>query len=224
MRILVIEDDNILREATVAILTGEEYIVDQAATGDEGLYLAEQEIHDLIVLDIMLPGISGLEIVKTLRNNGYAISILLLTAKDSIDDRVIGLESGADDYLVKPFAMRELLARIKALIRRKGNLIIEDQLNYGNLSLNGRMKDGFVDEGPLGLTNKEYEILEFLMLNKEQIVTRDQMFDRVWGLDCDTSISVVDIYIHHLRKKLNVYGLDTLIQTVRGVGFMLKES
>ncbi|WP_371381266.1 response regulator transcription factor [Sporomusa aerivorans] len=224
MRILVIEDDNILREATVEILTGEDYIVEQAATGDEGLYLAEQGIHDLIVLDIMLPGLSGLEIVKTLRNNGCAISILLLTAKDSVDDRVIGLESGADDYLVKPFAMRELLARIKALIRRKGNLIIEDQLNYGKITLNNKFKDGFVDAEPLGLTNKEYEILEFLMLNTEQIVTRDQLFDRIWGLDSETSISVVDIYIHHLRKKLVVYGLDTLIQTVRGVGFMLKES
>ena len=224
MRILVIEDDNVLREATVAILKGEEYIVEQAATGDEGLYLAEQEIHDLIVLDIMLPGISGLEIVKTLRDKGCTVSILLLTAKDSVDDRVLGLESGADDYLVKPFAMRELLARIKALIRRTGNLVIEDQLQYGSLSLNSRMKDGFTDAGPLGLTNKEYEILEFLILNKEQIVTRDQIFDRIWGLDCDTSLSVVDIYIHHLRKKLITYGLDTLIQTVRGVGFMLKES
>ncbi|MBP2644483.1 MAG: mprA 4 [Firmicutes bacterium] len=224
MRILVVEDDNILREATVSILSGEDYIVDQASTGDEGLYLAEQGIHDLIVLDIMLPGINGLEIVKNLRKNGCAISILLLTAKDSVDDRVIGLESGADDYLVKPFAMRELLARIKALIRRKGNLIIEDQINYGNLSLNSKVKDGFVNEEPLGLTNKEYEILEFLTLNKEQIVTREQIFDRIWGLDSDTSSTIVDIYIHHLRKKLIVYGLDTLIQTVRGVGFMLKES
>ncbi|TWH47715.1 response regulator transcription factor [Sporomusa sp. KB1] len=224
MRILVVEDDNILREATVSILSGEDYIVDQASTGDEGLYLAEQGIHDLIVMDIMLPGISGLKIVKTLRKNGCTISILLLTAKDSVDDRVIGLESGADDYLVKPFAMRELLARIKALIRRKGNLIIEDQINYGNLSLNSKVKDGFVNEEPLGLTNKEYEILEFLTLNKEQIVTRDQIFDRIWGLDSDISMTIVDIYIHYLRKKLIVYGLDTLIQTVRGVGFMLKES
>ncbi|WP_021166732.1 Alkaline phosphatase synthesis sensor protein PhoR [Sporomusa ovata DSM 2662] len=142
---------------------------------------------------------------------------MLLTAKDSVDDRVIGLESGADDYLVKPFAMRELLARIKALIRRKGNLILEDQINYGNLSLNSKVKDGFVNEEPLGLTNKEYEILEFLTLNKEQIVTRDQIFDRIWGLESDTSITIVDIYIHYLRKKLIVYGLDTLIQTVRGV-------
>ncbi|QDR82627.1 response regulator transcription factor [Sporomusa termitida] len=224
MRILVIEDDNILREATVAILTGEEYIVDQTATGDEGLYLAEQGIHDVIVLDIMLPGMSGLEILTTLRNNGCAIAILLLTAKDSVDDRVIGLEAGADDYLVKPFAMRELLARIKALIRRKGNLIIEDQLNYGNLSLHSRLKDGFVDGEPLGLTIKEYEILEFLLLNKEQIITRDQIFDRIWGVDSETSLSVVDIYIHHLRKKLAVFELESVIQTVRGVGFMLKES
>jgi Response regulators consisting of a CheY-like receiver domain and a winged-helix DNA-binding domain len=224
MRILVVEDDNILREATVSILAGEDYLVDQASTGDEGLYLAKQGIHDLIVLDIMLPGINGLEIVKILRNNGCAVSILLLTAKDSVDDRVIGLESGADDYLVKPFAMRELLARIKALFRRKGNLIIEDQINCGKLILDSKIKDGFVNEEPLGLTNKEYEILEFLALNKEQILTRDQIFDRVWGLESDISSTIVDIYIHHLRKKLIAYGLDTFIQTVRGVGFMLKVS
>jgi two-component system response regulator CiaR len=224
MRILVIEDDNILREATVSILSGENYLVDQASTGEEGLYLAEQQIHDLIVLDIMLPEVSGLEIVKILRNNGCTISILLLTAKDSVDDRVIGLESGADDYLVKPFAMRELLARIKALIRRKGNLVLDEKIAYANLLLNSKVKDGFVSEQPLGLTNTEYEILEFLVLNKEQIVTRDQIFDRIWGLESDISIAIVDMYIHYLRKKLIGFGLDTLIQTVRGVGFVLKEN
>jgi len=223
MRILVIEDDNILREAIVALLLEENYIVDEASTGSDGLYWAEQCIHDLLVLDIMLPEVSGLDIVKTLRAQGCSLSILLLTARDSVDDRVIGLELGADDYLVKPFAIRELLARIKALIRRKGNLVTEDELSYKGISLNSKVRDGFAGDHSLSLSAKEYNILEFLILNKEQILTRDQIFDRIWGYDSDAAMSIVDLYIHYLRKKLAPYGLDTLIQTVRGTGFILRE-
>ncbi|WP_425058826.1 Response regulator MprA [Sporomusa carbonis] len=223
MRILVVEDDNILREAVVSLLSEENYDVDEATTGDEGLYAAEQGIHDLLVLDIMLPVVSGLDIVKTIRSKGFTVPILLLTARDSIDDRVTGLEAGADDYLVKPFAIRELLARIKALLRRKGNLVSESELSYGGISLNNKVRDGFAGNQALGLSTKEYDVLEFLILNKEQILTREQIFDRIWGFDSDTTISIVDLYIHYLRKKLSPSGLDTLIKTVRGAGFMLKE-
>lgn len=223
MHILVVEDDAVLREAIVSFLSEENYIVDEAWTGDDGLYAAAQEIHDVLVLDIMLPGINGLDIVKTLRSNGCIVPILLLTARDSVDDRVIGLESGADDYLVKPFALRELLARIKALLRRTGNLGVEGQLSYGGISLNSKARDGFIGNDPLGLGPKEYELLEFLLLNKEQILTRNQIFDRIWGFDSDTTVSIVDLYIHYLRKKLSPYDLDKLIHTVRGAGFMLKE-
>jgi len=223
MKILVIEDDNVLREAIVALLVEENYVVDEASTGGDGLYLAEQCIHDLLVLDIMLPEISGLDIVKALRSKSCSVSILLLTARDSVDDRVIGLELGADDYLVKPFAIRELLARIKALIRRKGNLVAEDELSYGGISLNSKVRDGFAGDQPLSLSIKEYNILEFLILNKEQLLTRDQIFDRIWGFDSDAAINIVDLYIHYLRKKLTPYGFDTLIQTVRGTGFILRE-
>lgn len=223
MRILVVEDDQVLREAVVALLTEEDYIVEEAATGDEGMYKAEQAVHDLLVLDIMLPEISGLEIVKKLRSDGSSVPILLLTARDSVDDRVTGLESGADDYLVKPFAIRELLARIKALLRRSSNLDMEGELSYGGISLNSKTRDAWAAGHPLGLTAKEYDVLEFLILNREQILTREQMFDRIWGFDSDTTISIVDLYIHYLRKKLAPHGLDSLIQTVRGAGFMLKE-
>ena len=223
MKVLVIEDDAVLRKATVAILTEEAYAVDQAAAGDEGLYAAGQGIYDVIVLDIMLPKINGLDIVKTLRSSGCSTPILLLTARDSVDDRVIGLETGADDYLVKPFAMRELLARVKALLRRKGSMLAEEVLSYGGIALNSRLKDGFAGSQPIGLGSKEYAILEFFILNKEQILTRDQIFDRVWGMDSDAAIRIVDIYIHHLRKKLALHGLDKLIQTVYGTGFLLKE-
>jgi DNA-binding response OmpR family regulator len=223
MRILVVEDDTVLREAVVSLLSEEKYSVDEAAAGDEGLYMAEQGIYDLLVLDIMLPGITGLEIVKALRHNSYPVPILLLTARDSIDDRVIGLETGADDYLVKPFALRELLARVKALTRRRGNVGLEGELNYGPVVLNSKVRDGFVENHPLGLTTKEYEVLEFFILNQGQILTREQIFDRIWGFDSDTVLSIVDLYIHYLRKKLAPHNADTIIQTVRGAGFMLKE-
>jgi two-component system response regulator CiaR len=223
MKILVIEDDSVLREAIVAILKEERYAVEEASSGDEGLYAAEQDIYDLIVLDIMLPEIDGLEIVRTLRANGCTVPILLLTARDSVDDRVIGLESGADDYLVKPFAIRELLARMKALLRRKGNLVSEDQPCYGGIVMNGKLRDAVVGDRPVGLSGKEYELLEFLVLNREQILTKNQIFDRIWGFEADISISIVDLYIHYVRKKLAPFGLDGLIQTVRGAGYMLKE-
>lgn len=223
LRILVVEDDAVLREAIGAILREENYTVEQASAGDEGLYTAEQDIYDLIVLDIMLPELSGLEIVTALRAGGSTVPILLLTARDSVDDRVTGLESGADDYLVKPFAMRELLARIKALLRRKGNLVNEDQPSYGALTLNGKARDCLVGGEPAGLSAKEYDLLEFLVLNREQILTKNQIFDRVWGFESDISLGIVDLYIHYLRKKLAPFGLDGLIQTVRGAGYMLKE-
>lgn len=223
MRVLVVEDDAALREAVVSFLTEENYLVDAASRGDEGLYAAQQGIHDLLILDIMLPEIDGFEIVKTLRREGHTVPILLLTARDSVDDRVTGLETGADDYLVKPFAIRELLARVKALLRRKGNLIVKGEVSYGGICLMSKERDGFVDSKPLGLTTKEYDLLEFMILNKEQILTRDQIFDRIWGFDSDTTISIVDLYIHYLRKKLAPFALDKLLRTVRGAGFMLKE-
>ncbi len=223
MKILVVEDDNALREAVVAVLREDDYLVEQTDSGDEGLYLAEQGIYDILLLDIMLPGLSGLEIVKTLRANAIAVPILLLTAKDSIEDRVAGLEAGADDYLVKPFAVPELLARVKALLRRRGNLGKEGDLCYGGISVNNRVKDGFVDGAPLQLTVKEYELLEFLVINSEQILTREQIFDRIWGFESETTLGIVDLYVHYLRKKLAPAGRDNLIKTIRGAGFMLKE-
>lgn len=223
MRILVVEDDSVLREAVVSLLTEERYLVDAAVSGDEGLYAAEQGIYDLLVLDIMLPEINGFEIVKALRSQGNTVPILLLTARDSVDDRVMGLESGADDYLVKPFAIRELLARVKALLRRKGNLMPDGEPSYGGITLSTKVRDGFVNHQPLGLTTKEYDVLEFMILNKEQILTREQLFDRIWGFESDTTTSIVDLYIHYLRKKLAPHQLDKLIRTVRGAGFMLKE-
>lgn len=223
VRILVVEDDQMLREVVVAVLKEGEYLIEETGTGDEGLYLAAQGTHDLLILDIMLPEVNGIDIVKNVRAQGNSVPILLLTAKDSVKDRVIGLDSGADDYLVKPFAVPELLARVKALLRRTGMGGKEGELCYGNVSVNPKLKDGFVDDHPLQLTSKEYELLEYLLLNQEQILTREQVFDRIWGFESETAIGIVDLYIHYLRKKMVPYGRDVIIQTVRGAGFMLKE-
>lgn len=223
MKVLVVEDDRLLREAVTTVLQEEDYRVDEATNGGEGMDKALQGVYDLLILDIMLPDVNGLEIVKEVRDKGGITPILLLTARDSVADRVTGLEAGADDYLVKPFAVPELVARVKALLRRSGNLTKEGEVVYSGITLNAKMKEAFVADLALRLTVKEYELLEFLIINREQILTREQIFDRIWGFQSDTTISIVDLYIHYLRKKLAPYGKEGLLQTIRGAGFMLKE-
>ena len=223
MKILVVEDDEMLRSAISAVLTDEGYSVEDTGLGDEGLFLAEQAIYDLLVLDIMLPGMSGLEIVRQLRIKTIHVPVLLLTAKDSIEDRVTGLNIGADDYLVKPFAVAELLARIKALLRRKGGGS-EELLAYNSISLNSKLQEAYHESVAMGLTGKEYELLEYLVVNRERILTREQIFDRLWGYESESSYGIVDVYVHLIRKKMNVTGCDHLIRTVRGVGYMLKDN
>jgi len=222
MKILVVEDDEMLRSAITSVLTGEGYSVDDTGHGDEGFFLAEQAIYDLLVLDIMLPGMSGLEIVKKIRLKTIHVPVLFLTAKDSIEDRVTGLNMGADDYLVKPFAVAELLARVKALLRRKGG-DLEELLAYKNIALHPKLQEAYYESEAMGLTAKEYELLEYLTFNRERILTREQIFDRLWGYESESSYGIVDVYVHHLRKKMSALGCDHFIRTVRGVGYMLKE-
>jgi two-component system response regulator CiaR len=223
MRVLIIEDDLPLLDAIATVLKEEAYQIDIADNGNLGLYIAELGVHDLIILDVMLPGIDGIQITRKLRSHYIKTPILLLTAKDSVDNRVEGLDAGADDYLVKPFAIPELLARARALLRRQSDVNSEGELSYKGLSVRTKMLDGYVEDAPLKLTVKEYELLEFLLLNKEQILTRDQIFDRVWGFDSDSGCGVVDLYVHYLRKKIDGFGYEGYIHTIRGVGYMLKE-
>jgi len=222
MRILTVEDERSLLQAISAVLTDEGYQVDCADRGDEGLLLAERGIYDLLVLDIMMPGLDGLTLVRKLRAKGIMTPVLFLTAKDSVEARVEGLDAGADDYLVKPFAVEELLARTRAILRRNGKIGMEGDLSYGPISVKPNEHDGYVDTNPLKLTTKEYDLLTYFLRNKEQILTRDQIFDRVWGIDSEANYGIVDLYVHYLRKKLADHGYDNFIRTVRNVGYILK--
>jgi len=219
MKLLVVEDDQPLLKTLIAILEEEFYEVDSAVDGDNGLFLAERSIYDLLIFDIMLPQKSGLLVVKELRIKEIHTPVLFLTAKDSVQDRVNGLDAGADDYLVKPFAVEELLARVRALLRRNrtGD---EDEVGYGPISLRTSEHAAYVGGKSLKLTIKEYELLEYLLYNHEQILTREQIFDRIWGFDSEAAISMVDVYVHFLRKKLAQCG--KYIRTIRGVGYVFR--
>ncbi|MCC8433851.1 response regulator transcription factor [Brevibacillus sp. M2.1A] len=221
MLILAVEDEKALLQTIAGVLSDEGYQVDTADRGDDGLLLAERGIYDLLVLDIMMPGMDGLSLVRTLRAKGIMTPVLFLTAKDSVESRVEGLDAGADDYLVKPFAAEELTARVRALLRRQGKQNTEGELAYGPLSLKINEYDGFVDDEPMKLTTKEYELLKYFLQNREQILTRQQIFDRVWGIDSEANYGVVDLYVHYLRKKLGAY--EGFIRTIRNVGYILKK-
>ncbi|WP_289141157.1 response regulator transcription factor [uncultured Brevibacillus sp.] len=221
MLILAVEDEQALLQAIAGVLTDEGYQVDTAERGDDGLLLAQRGIYDLLVLDIMMPGMDGLTLVKTLRAKGIMTPVLFLTAKDSVQARVEGLDAGADDYLVKPFATEELTARARALLRRHGKTGAEGEMTYGPIALKINEYDGFVDDEPMKLTTKEYELLKYFLQNREQILTRQQIFDRVWGIDSDANYGVVDLYVHYLRKKLGQY--EGFIRTIRNVGYILKK-
>lgn len=222
MRVLVVEDDLNLLQVVRELFESEDFLTDGAETGEEGCFLAEQAVHDLIILDVMLPGMNGIEIIQRLRENANQVPIILLTAKDSVEDRVNGLNAGADDYVPKPFALAELMARAKAVLRRQGTIDTDGELCCGSIRLVPSERDAFIGEQPLKLTVKEYELLEFLLCNQNQILTRDQIFNRIWGFDSGAAITAVDVYIHHLRKKLDIHEVGSMIHTVRGVGYMVK--
>ncbi|PFE04486.1 DNA-binding response regulator [Bacillus cereus] len=222
MRLLVVEDNAPLLESITQILR-DEFEVDTAMNGEDGLFLALQNIYDVILLDVMLPAIDGFEVIQRIRNEKIETPVLFLTAKDSLEDRVKGLDFGGDDYLIKPFQALELKARIRAVLRRSGNLTTKQTITYRGIELFGKDKDIHVDGEVMKLTLKQYELLEYLIQNSGKILMREQIFDRVWGFDSDTTVAIVEVYVHHLRKKLEPFGYQKDIQTVRGIGYMLKE-
>jgi len=221
MRILIVEDDPALRKILQKRLTAEGYAVDACADGRDGLDYALAMPYDGIVLDIMLPGMDGLTILRRLREARCESGVLLLTAKDAVSDRVQGLDGGADDYLTKPFAFDELLARLRALLRkrtgeRSPQLIVSDLV----MDLGAhRVTRG---EKPVSLTAKEYALLEYFMRNAGQVLTRDQIVDHVWNYDYQFETNLVDVYVRYLRKKIDSDTSQKLLHTVRGFGYMLK--
>jgi two-component system OmpR family response regulator len=224
MRVLVVEDEQRLARAIVRVLREEGYNPDSVGNGLDALGLARAQPYDIVLLDVMLPGMDGYAVARELRSKGFKKPILMLTARDAVPDRVRGLDSGADDYLVKPFALAELLARIRALTRRAGMTPDDAVLTCGDLSLDLRARQAKRGERTIELTTKEFGLLEALMRHPGQVLTRSQLLDTVWGMDAlQTESNVVDIYVHYLRNKIDRNQEKRLIRTVRGAGYALRD-
>ena len=222
MRILVVEDDEKVASFLDRGLREEGYSVDVAHDGEDGLLKAHVHDYDLLLLDVMLPGKTGLEIVRSLRSRQSSVPVLLLTARSDRDDVVLGLDAGADDYLTKPFGFDELVARVRALLRR-GGASRSDRLLYDDLELDRVTHKAHRGGTRLDLTPKEFQLLEFLMLNPERVVRRTELLEKVWDLNFDPMSNVVDVHVGHLRRKLGKVGDDSLVHTVRGVGYVFQK-
>jgi two-component system response regulator MprA len=220
-RILIIEDDEEILRVLKRVLTYEGYIVDTALTGQAGLTLAQEQVPDLVVLDWMLPKMDGLEVCRRLQKLGNQ-PIMMLTAKDTTQDRVQGLDAGADDYVVKPFEIEELLARIRALLRRTAADRVK-VLEFADLKLDSSSRQAIRGDREIELTAKEYDLLELFMRHPRQVMTREVIFDQVWDYDFGGESNVLDVYIRYLRQKLEELGEPRLIYTVRGVGYVMRE-
>jgi two-component system, OmpR family, response regulator MprA len=220
----VVDDEPAVREALKRALSQEGYQVDLAADGNEALDRLGQLSPDLIVLDILMPGIDGIEVCRLLRRIGNRTPILMLTARDAVEDRVEGLDAGADDYLVKPFALEELLARVRALLRRTASDEREDgQLKLGDLTLDPTRHEARRGDRRIELTRTEFLLLEQFMLHPSRVLSREFIFDRVWGYDFGPASNSLEVYIGYLRRKTEAGGEPRLIHTIRGVGYVLRE-
>jgi len=223
MYILVVEDERRLAQVIRRVLEEEGHTADTAYDGEEGLAMALAGSHDVIVLDVLMPEMDGIEVCQALRRNRIDTPILLLTALDSVQDRVRGLDAGADDYLPKPFAFQELLARLRALGRRKVQAREPSQLQVDDLVLDLRRRRAERAGRVIELSPKEFSLLEFLMRNEGRVVTRTQILDHLWGYDYATDSNLVDVYVSYLRRKVDRGHSNKLIRTVRGVGYALGE-
>jgi DNA-binding response OmpR family regulator len=219
--ILVVEDERRLAQVVRKVLAEEGHTVDVAYDGEEGLAMAMDGTHDVIVLDVMLPGIDGFEVCRRLRVNRVDTPVLLLTALDAVEDRVRGLDAGADDYLPKPFAFQELFARLRALSRRRVQAREPDRLEAGDLVLDMRRRRAERAGKTIELSPKEYALLEFLIRNEGRVVTRTQILDHIWGYEYSPDSNLVDVYVTYLRRKVDRGHDRKLIRTVRGVGYAL---
>jgi DNA-binding response OmpR family regulator len=221
--ILLVEDDVKLARFVELELTSEGYKVSVANDGMTGITLARESAPDLAILDWMVPGLTGVELCRRLRATGSKIPVILLTAKDEVNDRVTGLDAGADDYVVKPFSIEELLARVRAHLRRTQE-DSSDVLQFDDLRLNRRTREVFRGSTALELTAKEFDLLEYLMSNPRQVFTRDQILEKVWGYDFVGDSNIIEVYVRYVRLKLEANNEKRLIQTIRGIGYALRDN
>ncbi|MFE5283688.1 response regulator transcription factor [Nocardia sp. NPDC056611] len=227
MRILVVDDDRAVRESLRRSLTFNGYTVDLAVDGLDALEKTASQRPDALVLDVMMPRLDGLEVCRRLRSTGDDLPILVLTARDSVSERVAGLDAGADDYLPKPFALEELLARLRALLRRTAGDPVDaasEAMSFADLSLDPVTREVTRGERPISLTRTEFSLLEMLMANPRRVLTRSRILEEVWGYDFPTSGNALEVYIGYLRRKTEADGEPRLIHTVRGVGYVLRET
>ena len=221
MRILLAEDEKSLSRVLVAIFKKNNYSVDAVFDGEEALLYIESGNYDVAVLDIMMPKMDGISVLKKVRAEGIDMPILMLTAKAEVDDKVLGLDSGANDYLTKPFDTKELLARIRSITRNQPSA--DTSLRMGNVTLNRATYELSTPGGSFRLANKEYQMMEYLMSVPHQIISTDRFFERIWGLDSDVEVNVVWVYISYLRKKLSALNADIQIEAHRNMGYSLEE-
>lgn len=222
MRILLAEDEKDLSNALVAILKSSHYSVDAVYNGEDAYDYLDTELYDVAILDIMMPKMDGITVTKKIRAKGNDVPILMLTAKSEIDDRVTGLDAGADDYLTKPFAMKELLARVRAISRRQGE-VTDNVLEFAGVTLNRSTFVMSCGKESQALANKEFQMMEMLMVTPGQIISADQFMDKIWGYDTETEQNVVWVYISNLRKKLKSIGANMAIKATRGIGYSVVE-
>ncbi|MEI8105482.1 MAG: response regulator transcription factor [Actinomycetes bacterium] len=225
MTILVVDDDQAVRDSLRRALNMQGYDVDLASDGEEALFKLRSNPNatDLLIVDVLMPRLDGLEVTRRLRADGSELPILMLTARDQVADRVAGLEAGADDYLVKPFALEELVARVRALLRRLGTDEQATSLAFADVTLDTGTREVTRGDEALVLTRTEFALLELFLRNPRQVLTRSVIFDRVWGYDFGYGSNSLDVYISYLRKKTEAAGKPRLIHTVRGVGYALRE-
>ncbi len=221
MPILVVDDDTRLRKALRRVLVTNGFAVEVAANGSEALARLRTDSFDAVVLDVMMPGQDGIEVCEKLRAAGDQLPVLMLTARHAVRDRVAGLDAGADDYLVKPFANEELVARLRALLRRTGRA--SETVSFSDLDLDLLTRDARRGTREIQLSRTEFDVLEFFLQHPRQVLTRPTIYERVWGYDASLSSNSLDMVISHLRRKLEAGGEPRLIQTVRGIGFMMRD-
>ncbi|MEE1389313.1 MAG: response regulator transcription factor [Clostridia bacterium] len=222
MKVLIVEDERTLSD-TIKQCICKKFDTEQAYDGYEAYMMAKENIYDAIILDLMLPEMSGYDVLLKLRENKVLTPVLILTAKDTLNDKLKGFNYGADDYLVKPFEREELLARLEAIIRRTNGAYKQDELEFKDLKLNIKSRRAFIKDKEITLQGKQFDILEYLINSKGTIITKEQIFDKIWGFDSFTTTNVVEVYASGLRKTLKQYGYDKYIKTIRGVGYMITD-